>query len=102
MSLSIEYEFSAEKNSKLKDERGVSFEQIIYCINNGGLLDVVKHHNQEKYVDQQFFVIDVEGYVYLVPFIQTENRFFLKTIYPSRKHTKRYFKEIQNKRGEKK
>ncbi len=99
MSLSIEYEYNAEKNAKLKNERGISFEQIIHCINNGKLLDVIKHHNQEKYIDQQFLVVDVEDYVCLVPFVQTSNRFFLKTIFPSRKHTKLYLKEMLIKNG---
>lgn len=55
-------------------------------------MDVIEHPNKEKYAGQQFYVVDVDGYVYLVPFVQEENRIFLKTIFPSRKHTKQYLK----------
>ena len=98
MSLSIEYEYSAEKNSKLMEERGISFDQIIHCINSGRLLDTIEHHNQEKYAGQWFFVVDVDDYICLVPFVQTENRVFLKTIFPSRKHTKSYLHEKLSKK----
>lgn len=98
MNAKVEYEYNAEKNGKLKKERGISFEEIIYYINNGGLLDTVEHPNQEKYAAQQFYVVDVNDYVYLVPFVQTEESIFLKTIFPSRKHTKLYLKEAQRDR----
>lgn len=54
------------------------------------LIDVVEHLNKEKYPNQQFYVVDVDGYVYLVQFVREGNRIFLKTIYPSRKATKEY------------
>jgi hypothetical protein len=91
----VEYEFSAEKNTKLKEQRGISFEEIIYYIGSGHLLDTVRHHNKEKYTNQQFYVVDVDGYVYLVPFIRQNNKIFLKTIFPSRKHTKQYLTQMK-------
>lgn len=87
-----EYEFDAEKNVLLKEQRGISFEEIIYYINKGYLLDVIQHHNKEKYSGQKFYVVDVEGYVHLVPFVKQNNKIFLKTIFPSRKYTKQYLK----------
>jgi hypothetical protein len=54
------------------------------------LLDVLEHPNKEKYSNQQIYVIDVGGYVYLVPYVRNEKKIFLKTIYPSRKATKEY------------
>jgi hypothetical protein len=94
-----EYEYNAEKNIKLKQERGLSFDEVIYYIEHGGLLDVVKHPNKEKYHNQSFYIVDVEGYVYLVPFVHAGNRVFLKTIFPSRKHTKQYLRAAK-KRGD--
>jgi hypothetical protein len=35
-------------------------------------------------------VIAIEDYVYLVPFVESEDQVFLKTIIPSRKATRRY------------
>lgn len=97
--MEFEYEYNAEKNIKLKKERGISFEEVIFYINNGGLLDVISHPNQDKYAHQRFYVIDVEGYIYLVPFIEENNRIFLKTIFPSRKQTKKYLERILERRG---
>lgn len=88
--MEIEYEYSVEKNIKLKTERGITFEEIIYYINNGYLLEVIQHPNKDKYAGQWFYVVDVEGYVHLVPFVREEKKVFLKTIFPSRKHTKKY------------
>jgi hypothetical protein len=96
-----EYEYSPEKNVWLKEERGINFEEIIYYMNSGCLLDVIENPNKTKYSGQQFYVVDVEDYVYLVPFVQQGNRSFLKTIFPSRKHTKIYLQEmLKNRRNE--
>jgi len=92
----VEYEFNAEKNAALKEQRGISFEEVIYYINNGHLLNIVYHHNNEKYKNQKFYVIDIDGYVYLVPFVRQNNRIFLKTIFPSRKHTKQYLEKLKS------
>lgn len=99
----VEYTYNAEKNIKLKEERNISFDEIIYYIGSGHLLDTIKNPNKTKYGDQSFYVIDVDGYVYLVPFVKNGNLIFLKTIFPSRKHTKRYLQELterKKQRGE--
>lgn len=101
MTLEIEYEYDTEKNIKLKEERGISFEEVIYYINNGCLLDVIKHPNKEKYANQYFYVVDIDSYVYLIPFVREGGRIFLKTIFPSRKHTKKYLGKIIEQRGKK-
>lgn len=88
--MATEFEFDLKKNVALKKERGISFEEIILLIDEGHLLDVVEHPNKAKYPNQQLYVIDVQGYIYLVPFVREENKIFLKTIYPSRKATKAY------------
>lgn len=84
--------WSAEKNQLLKAERGVSFEEIAFCIASGRLLDVVQHPNAERYSHQRMFVVRIDQYVYLVPFVESETEVFLKTIIPSRKATRRYLK----------
>jgi uncharacterized DUF497 family protein len=86
------FSWNEEKNELLKTERGLSFEEVVFYIDHGFLLDVLEHPNQEKYKGQKIFVVQMEGYVYLVPFIESENDIFLKTIIPSRKATKRYLK----------
>lgn len=78
------------KNEKLKRERDISFEDVTKAINGGGLLDKVKHPNINKYPNQMEFVIKIDDYVYLVPFVEDNDKIFLKTIIPSRKATKKY------------
>ncbi|MEW6526100.1 MAG: toxin [Spirochaetota bacterium] len=84
------FNWNEEKNKLLKNERGICFEDIIHCIQNGKLLSIVEHKNPDKYPDQKIYVIEFNSYVYLVPFIETEKEIFLKTIIPSRKATKLY------------
>jgi len=84
------YKWNKEKNERLKIERGMSFEQITMHIERGDLLDIVAHPNQEKYPKQQLLVVEINDYVYLVPFVENENGKFLKTIIPSRKATRDY------------
>jgi hypothetical protein len=86
------FSWSEEKNELLKAERQVSFEDVVFYIEMGYLLDVLEHPNQEKYKGQKIFVVQIADYVYLVPFIEDEHEIFLKTIIPSRKATRTYLK----------
>ena len=85
------FDWNLDKNRQLVKQRGVSFERIISAIERGGLIDVVEHPNQERYPGQMIYVVDMEGYLHLVPFVaDTDGRKFLKTIIPSRKATRDY------------
>ncbi|GAB4457156.1 MAG: hypothetical protein Kow0070_08590 [Anaerolineales bacterium] len=86
------FSWNEEKNELLREERQVSFEDVVFYIEQGFLLDVLEHPNQEKYKGQKIFVVQVDDYVYLVPFIEDDREIFLKTIIPSRKATKKYLK----------
>lgn len=92
-------DWNAAKNEILRIERGVTFEGAMDSIIEGFLLDVVEHSNQDQYANQKIFVIQIEEYVYLVPFVEDEKKIFLKTIIPSRKATKHYL--INNKKTKK-
>ncbi|MFH0772096.1 MAG: BrnT family toxin, partial [Candidatus Omnitrophota bacterium] len=87
------FEWANEKNEKLKSDRGISFEEVVFYIVNGFVLDVVPHPNPDKYPNQKMFIVNIDNYAYLVPFIETEEIIYLKTIIPSRKATKKYLKE---------
>lgn len=84
------FDWNLEKNDKLQNERGISFEDILIAIENGHLLAVIEHPAQTKYLNQKIFIVSIDGYAYIVPFIEDEEEFFLKTIIPSRKMTKKY------------
>lgn len=83
-------EWNEEKNQKLKAERGVSFEDVLVALEGGELLDTVEHPNKDRYGEQKIFIVSIDGYAYLVPFVEGEEKIFLKTIIPSRKATKQY------------
>ncbi len=85
------FDWNLEKNEKLIKERGIGFEEILIAITENYLLDIVKHSG-EKYLNQKIFIVQVNNYVYLVPFVEDEEKVFLKTIIPSRKATKKYIK----------
>ena len=90
MSTEKTYNWNADKNQWLVQERGISFERIVFEISLGNEVTVLMHPNQTKYPGQMISVVQVDDYVYLVPFIETDSEIFLKTIIPSRK-AKRQF-----------
>jgi uncharacterized DUF497 family protein len=84
------FNWDKEKNLKLKELRGISFEEIVFYISNGAVIDVIENRNSEKYKNQLMFIIEIDSYAYIVPFVENDEEIFLKTIYPSRKATKEY------------
>lgn len=84
------FAWESEKNQKLIEERGISFEDAVYFLNNGGFIDDVAHTNTEKYSNQRVFYVNIEDYIYLMPYVENDDEVFLKTIIPSRKATKKY------------
>lgn len=84
------FNWSASKNRTLILERDKSFEEIVFHILNGGLLDDIVHPNALDFPHQRVFVVCIDRYVYLVPYVESDDEIFLKTIIPSRKFTKLY------------
>ncbi len=77
------------KNEQLKQERGVSFEELLQS-----KLIAVKRHPKRQY--QNIFLFEHKGYVWIVPYVEQDDTLFLKTLYPSRKYTSLYKKgELQ-------
>jgi uncharacterized DUF497 family protein len=85
--------WNADKNNWLQSERGVSFESMVVAIKGQGLLDILEHPNAQQYQGQRIWVVAHAGYAYLVPFVEDEDHFFLKTVIPSRKATRDYLKQ---------
>ena len=86
------FSWSVEKNESLKRERGVSFEEIIFHIERGDLLDILKHPNQERYPGQRIFVVKIGEYAYLVPVVESAGEIFLKTVIRRRRATETYLR----------
>ena len=81
-----------DKNNELQTERGISFEVVTHYIEQGKVVDIMEHPNKDKYPNQKIFLININNYIYLVPFVENNEEIFLKTIIPSRKATKKYIK----------
>ncbi len=84
------FDWNGDKNEWLKRERGLTFEDAIFHLTHDGLLDTIEHSNQSQYPGQRLFIIDIDGYACIVPFVEDDDVIFLKTIIPSRKMTKLY------------
>jgi uncharacterized DUF497 family protein len=85
------FKWNPEKNAVLAKERGITFEEIVNMIELGAPVIETEHPNPEKYPNQKILIVEIEGYAYLVPFVQEQDVIFLKTIIPSRKATRKYF-----------
>ena len=96
----MRYEWDPKKNEWLKAERGISFEEILFHLARGDVWKIADHPDQENYPGQKIYFVVVEEYIYLVPHILEKDYIFLKTIIPSRKSTKAYKKEQEDKNHE--
>ncbi len=86
------FNWNSEKNQQLIEQRSRSFEEAIFHIENGGLLDDISHPNAVDYPHQKIFIVEIDQYAYLVPYVETEEEIFLKTVIPGRKFTKLYLR----------
>ncbi len=91
------FDWSKAKNELLKIERDVSFEEVYIAIESGEILDVIENPNKTRYPNQKIYVVNIHDYVYLIPYVEDKEKIFLKTIFPSRKMTKKYLKGGDNK-----
>ncbi|MEI6125676.1 MAG: toxin [Pseudomonadota bacterium] len=83
--------WNTEKSLTLKESRGICFEDVVFHIDKGDMLDDYQHPNQKKYAGQRVMVVGIDNYAYLIPYVENEDEIFLKTIIPSRKATEEYF-----------
>jgi uncharacterized DUF497 family protein len=87
-------EWNEEKNEWLKQSRQVCFEEVEKAINDDRVLDIVLHHNQKKYAHQKILIVKIHDYVHYVPFVEDDEKYFLKSIIPSRKHHRNYREKL--------
>lgn len=92
--MDYKFDYSREKDSVLREARGIGFRDIIDAINRGNLLDDIKHFNKGRYPNQRIFIVRLKSKIYAVPYVKDKQRKgrFLKTIYPNRKLKKKYIK----------
>ena len=90
------YDWSEEKDRQLREDRGIGFEDIIFHIQEGDVLLTAVHPNRKKHPNQKVLYVRVDEYVYMVPFVENEDKKFLKTIIPSRRATKKLIRRKEN------
>ncbi|HEV7235739.1 MAG TPA: DUF4258 domain-containing protein [Ktedonobacteraceae bacterium] len=83
-------DWSEIKNTHLKTQRGIGFEDIQAAMEEGKVLADIDHPLESKYPNQKVFIVEFDEYAYVVPYAEDDTKVFLKTIYPSRKMTKKY------------
>ena len=91
----VSFNWNKEENQWLKKNRFIGFEDIVFLISEGLLIEIIKNPS-DKYKGQMMFVINYNNYIYLVPFVENEKEIFLKTIIPIRKATKKYLGGISD------
>ena len=79
--------WNSDKNKILKRERGISFEEIAFLIESGHIIGIEKNPGR---ANQNIYILEIENYAYIVPFVENDKEIFLKTAFPSRKYTNRY------------
>ena len=79
--------WSPEKNEFLKAERGICFEEIALIIESGLILGIEENPGHSN---QKIYILEINGYAVIVPFVEYDEEIFLKTAFPSRKYTKKY------------
>jgi uncharacterized DUF497 family protein len=87
------FRWPSDKNEQLKQERGLGFEQVAVAVEAGSLLQIAPHPNLTKYRKQKIMIVEIDGYAYLVPFVEEADHYFLKTIIPSRKATRDFIEK---------
>ena len=91
--MDIGFDWNEEKNLQLIERRGISFESVVSTIEQGGVVDVLEHPNQDRYPGQMIYVVEIGEYIHLVPFVtRPDGTRFLKTIIPSRKAMRDYLR----------
>lgn len=87
------YTWDPARGRQLFEQRGVSFEDVVFYIRQGGLLDILCRPRQDQASQQCVLVVEIDAYVYLVPYVETNETFFLQAITPSRQATRQYLGE---------
>ena len=90
------FNWNGEKNSKHLESRGITSGDIVDALVEKNYYRSSRTQTRRSTRIKKIFVVWVRDDCSLVPFIETEEEIFLKTIIPSRKYTKKHFKGGQD------
>ena len=86
------FQWNNQKNDELIARYGFGFDRIMIALSDGDVVDDRIHTNRDRYPNQRQILVDIDAYIWVVPYVQTDVGLFLKTFFPSRKATKQYLK----------
>ena len=81
------FNWNSKKNEILKRERGISFEEMAYLIESDQVIGIEENPG---YPNQKMYVLEIDNYAIIVPYVENDDEIFLKTAFPSRKYKKKY------------
>jgi len=85
-----EFRWDEDENKFLKQERGVSFEEIL----DSKFIGAERHPTRKN---QMVLKFEYKKYIWIIPCVIEDKFIFLKTIFPSRKYTKMFkVREVKN------
>jgi len=87
------FDWDEEKNRQIREQRNICFEDFVQAFNDDNVIEIIEHFNKNKYPEQKLFIVELNGYIHYVPFVQDDEKYFLKNIIPSRKLHKLYKKD---------
>jgi uncharacterized DUF497 family protein len=90
MSMQKRIEWNLEKNMQLLRERGVTFEMVESLWDTPAVVEILPNPNAEKYLQQFVAIIKIADYMHTVPYVEDEEKIFLKTIIPNSYYQKIY------------
>lgn len=79
--------WNQEKSNWLREHKGrggVGFEECAVLIEQQDILDIIQNPS-ENFPNQRAYVLNIDGYVYCIPYVEDDEGIFLKTLYPNRK-----------------
>ena len=82
------FTWNPQKNEWLKNNRGISFEQIVSTLATDLLS--VRQNTSKRHPAQLVFIIKIKEYAWVVPFKESETEIQLKTAFPDRRLAKEF------------
>ncbi len=86
-------EWNIEKAQILSETRGLEFERVSIMIEEGLYIDIRQIPSRP---DQRMFILDYDDYIVCVPFVESDDKIFLKTAYRNRKTNKLFKGDFNN------
>lgn len=83
-------DWRGQKNAALREKYGFGFERVLVALTENDLLAVREHPNRDRHRHQGQLVVEIEGYAWVVPFVEKDAGILFETMFPGRRATKEF------------